>query len=205
MLFRSSSPFGTTGFVNAAFELKQQIKDGLLPEPDFIYCALGTSGTAAGLALGLRAARLKTKVVAVRVVDKKRAHRRWVQHLYRTTNAVLHQHDPLFPLLPWENDRLRLRDDFFGGTYGLYTPAGREAVDTLHQMEGLTLECTYTGKALAALADDARRDRLRDKIVLFWNTYNSRDLAADISGVDYRDLPPAFHRYFEQEVQPLDR
>jgi len=200
-----TSPIGIAGFVNAAFELKQQINDGLLPEPDFIYCALGSSGTAVGLALGLRAARLKTKVVAVRVVDKMRAHRRWVQHLYRTTNAVLHLHDPLFPLVAWESDRLRLRDDFFGGEYGRYTPAAREAVDALRAAEDVKLECTYTGKALAALVDDARRGHLRDKIVLFWNTYNSRDFSADIAEVDYRDLPPAFHRYFEQEVQTLDR
>lgn len=200
-----TSPYGTIGFVNAAFELKQQIKDGLMPEPDFIYCALGTCGTAVGLALGLRAARLKTKVVAVRVVDKKRANRMLVQHAYRAANALLHRHDPLFPLVPWESDRLRLRDDFFGGEYGLYTPAGREAIDALYEAESLKLECTYTGKALAALVDDTGRGRLRDKVVLFWNTYNSRDLTADIAGVDYRDLPPAFHRYFEQDVQPLDR
>ena len=41
-------------------------------------------------------------------------------------------------------------------------------------------------------------------MVLFWNTYNSRDLTPLINGVDYHQLPRGFHRYFENEVQPLD-
>jgi hypothetical protein len=38
------------------------------------------------------------------------------------------------------------------------------------------LETTYTGKALAALAADARAGRLIGKTVLFWNTYSSGKL-----------------------------
>jgi hypothetical protein len=51
---------------------------------------------------------------------------------------------------------------------------------------------------------DARSGRLRDRTVLFWNTFNSRDFSDEISGLDYHELPRPFHRYFEQEVQPLD-
>ena len=39
------SPLGITGFVNAAMELKAQIDEGLLPEPDYLYAALGSTGT----------------------------------------------------------------------------------------------------------------------------------------------------------------
>ena len=46
---------------------------------------------------------------------------------------------------------------------------------------------------------------LKEKTALFWNTYNSRDLSSEIANVDYRNLPKACHRYFEEEVQPLDR
>ena len=61
-----SSPLGVTGYVNAAFELKEQITQGKMPEPDCIYVALGTMGTAAGLTLGVKAANLKSRVVSVR-------------------------------------------------------------------------------------------------------------------------------------------
>jgi 1-aminocyclopropane-1-carboxylate deaminase/D-cysteine desulfhydrase-like pyridoxal-dependent ACC family enzyme len=49
-----SSPVGVTGFVNAALELKKQIMNGEMPEPDYIYVASGTMGTANGLTLGLK-------------------------------------------------------------------------------------------------------------------------------------------------------
>ncbi len=57
---------------------------------------------------------------------------------------------------------------------------------------------------ISALVDDARKGVLKDKNILFWNTYNSRDLSSAASGIDYPLLPRGFHRYFEEAVQPLD-
>lgn len=65
-----SSPLGTVGFVNAAFELAGQIAAGQLPEPDYIYAADGTNGTVAGLMIGLKALGLKPQVIPVRVNDE---------------------------------------------------------------------------------------------------------------------------------------
>lgn len=42
-------------------------------------------------------------------------------------------------------------------------------------------------------------------MILFWNTYNAVDFSDAINGVDYKELPEAFHRYFEEDVQPLDK
>ena len=53
-----SSPLGCVGFVEAAFELAAQIEAGELPEPSHVVVALGSGGTAAGLAAGLRMAGL---------------------------------------------------------------------------------------------------------------------------------------------------
>jgi D-cysteine desulfhydrase len=61
-----SCPIGSLGLINAAFELREQIKDEILPEPDYIYFACGgCGGTTTGLTLGLKLAGLKTKVIAV--------------------------------------------------------------------------------------------------------------------------------------------
>ena len=57
-----SSPVGTLGYVEGAFELAAQVQDGALPEPSHVVTALGSGGTAAGLALGLRLAGLRTRV-----------------------------------------------------------------------------------------------------------------------------------------------
>ena len=64
-----SSPLGTIGFVSAAFELKKQIEEGLIPEPEIIICPLGSNGTMAGLTLGVQLAGLNIKVIGIRVTS----------------------------------------------------------------------------------------------------------------------------------------
>lgn len=200
-----SSPLGAVGYVNAAFELRDQMESGLIPEPDAIYVAAGTSGTAVGLMLGLRAAGLRTEVVAVRVTDESFVNVPRIMRLLEKTNALLHQTDPSFPMLRFSEADIILRHDCYGEQYALYTNESVEAMRLMKDTQGILLEGTYTGKACAALISDARRGLLQEKTALFWNTYNSRDLAPEIANVDYHNLPKACHRYFEEEVQLLDR
>jgi len=200
-----SSPLGVTGFVNAALELRGQIASGEMPEPEYIYLACGTMGTAAGLALGLRAARLGGRVVSVRICGEKFVNTRAMIGLINETNSLLCSLDASFPKFEFSETDVDIRHDYVGQRYALFTDEGMEAVSLMRECEGIRLDGTYTGKTLAALKHDARSGSLRGKIVLFWNTVNSRDFSDDISGLDYHDLPRPFHRYFEEEVQPLDR
>ncbi|MEN8183095.1 MAG: pyridoxal-phosphate dependent enzyme, partial [Myxococcota bacterium] len=64
-----SSPAGNLGFVSAALELAEQVAAGELPEPREIFVAVGSGGTLAGLALGLRLAGLASRLVGVLVTD----------------------------------------------------------------------------------------------------------------------------------------
>ncbi len=200
-----SSPLGVIGFVNAAFELKEQIMKGEIPEPDYIYVALGTTGTAVGLMLGLRAANLKSQVISVRVAGENFANSRKMVKLIRKTNSLLCSLDPSFPKLEFFEEDMDIRHDFFGQQYALFTREGMEAVTRMEKNEGIKLDGTYTGKAFAALIDDVKKHDLRDKVILFWNTLNSRDFSDAISTVDYHRLPRCLYCYFEEEVQPLDR
>jgi 1-aminocyclopropane-1-carboxylate deaminase/D-cysteine desulfhydrase-like pyridoxal-dependent ACC family enzyme len=200
-----SSPHGATGFVNAAFELKKQIIDGEMPEPDYIYTACGTMGTAAGLILGLRAAKLDSQVISVRVTSEKFVNTAGMIKLIDQTDSLLSALDASFPRFEFPSADIEIRHGYFGKQYALFTREGMEAVSLMRESEGIKLDGTYTGKALAALIDDAKSGGLRDKTALFWNTLNSRDFSGEISSVDYHGLPGGFHRYFETEVQPLDR
>jgi D-cysteine desulfhydrase len=200
-----SSPLGAVGFVDAAFELRAQARAGVLPEPDIIYTASGTMGTCVGLALGLAAAGMQTRVEAVRVTTDPYTGMARARALFRACNDLLRQADPGFPDCPFPEDRFRIREEFFGGEYALYTEASVAAVRRAREGRDVRLEGTYTGKTFAALLHDAAAGVLRGKRVLFWNTHNSRDTAALGAGVDWHDLPPALHRYFEEPVQPLDR
>lgn len=162
---------GTLGFVNAAVELSAQIADGLLPEPDVIYLPYGSTGTAAGLALGLAALGLRTRVVGVRVVPAEATNPARTARIMNETALMLHKADGQFPLVSATDVALSVREGFLGEGYAVPTPESKAAV-TLAAAHGLHLETTYTGRALAALAADARA--LAGKTVLFWNTYSSR-------------------------------
>jgi D-cysteine desulfhydrase len=100
---------------------------------------------------------------------------------------------------PVDADRLaldlELETGHVGGGYGHRTERGVWATELAERIEGLELDTTYTGKALGALLV---RERNEDAPVLFWNTYSSRHLEEPLP--DWRELPPAFHAFFEGEV-----
>ncbi len=200
-----SAPLGTIGYVNAGLELKAQIDEGLLPEPDKIYVPMGTMGTAVGLAIGLKTAGLKSQIVAVRVVEAHMGNEQKFKRLFQKTIALLRSCDNSFPDLVLDQGDVVITHDFFGEKYALFTKPGMAAVELMNKEQGIKLEGAYTGKTLAALIDIAASKGLRNETILFWNTYNAIDFSDSINGVDYKDLPVAFHRYFEEEVQPLDR
>jgi 1-aminocyclopropane-1-carboxylate deaminase/D-cysteine desulfhydrase-like pyridoxal-dependent ACC family enzyme len=191
---------GIVGYVNAAFELQAQIESGILPEPDCIYVAMGSMGTAAGLLVGLRAAGLKTRVVPVRVIESALAPPSTFLRYLRQTAGLLHKSDAGFPALTFSAQDVQIRDDCLGPGYARGTQASAEAGALLRERCGVPANGTYTAKAFSALLKDARAGTLDHKVVLFWNTFNSRDLSPLVAGSDYRALPRAFHRYFESDT-----
>lgn len=192
-----SSPAGIAGFVNAAFELKQQVEAGILPAPDCIYIAAGTMGTAAGLLLGLRAAGLPTEVMAISVLPGKYVNADRLAAICRRANAFLRRNDGAFPVVDMSGRQFHVRSGFVGTGYAAPTPGGIEAIRLTRETEGIALEGTYTGKTMAALLADARSGALDGKTVLFWNTFNGRPVENAVAGQNYRDLPAPLHRYFE--------
>jgi 1-aminocyclopropane-1-carboxylate deaminase/D-cysteine desulfhydrase-like pyridoxal-dependent ACC family enzyme len=178
---------------------------GEIPEPQYVYVACGTMGTTAGLTLGLRAANLGSRVVSVSVSGERYTNTRAMIGLVNKTNSLLCSPDASFPKLEFSESDVDIRHDYFGQRYALFTNEGIEAVSLMRECEGIKLDGTYTGKALAALRHDAEAGSSAGKTILFWNTLNSRDFSDAISGLDYHDLPRPFHRYFEEDVQPLDR
>jgi D-cysteine desulfhydrase len=199
-----STPLGTLGFVNAAFELKKQIESGEIPEPDFVYFPMGTVGTTCGFTLGAKALGLKTKVISVRVTGTKYANSKIMLSLISKTKDLLCKADSTFPNLQFTENDLNIRHGQYGKEYALFTKEGMQAVSLIKETEGITLDGTYTGKTLASLIEDVKKEDLKNKVILFWNTYNSVDFKDKIENMDYRKLPTGFHRYFEEKVQPMD-
>lgn len=168
-----SSWLGAVGFVNAGLELAAQVAEADLPCPERIYIANGTMGSVAGLLLGLAAAELPTDVHAVRVVDSSLTNAAALDRLVRKTAYMLNRQDPSFDIGTVDRVRLRWRNEFFAGGYAKFDRATERAVHLAQDAAGLSLETTYTGKAMAALVHDLQLPDYAGQHYLFWNTYNS--------------------------------
>jgi D-cysteine desulfhydrase len=172
-----SSPVGCLGYVDAALELADQVARGDLPEPSHVVVALGSGGTAAGLALGLRLAGLETRVVAVVVNDKTKLEPRIVAHLARRTAKLLRQRGAELPARPPAADDVTVETRWLGAGYGHHTPEAEHAQRLLGGREGLALEPVYTAKAMAALLALREESAFGDGPVLYWHTHNAFPLA----------------------------
>jgi len=196
-----SSPLGTVGYVDAAFELAEQIRAGEVPEPAWIYVASGSVGTVAGLSLGIQLAGLRTRIAAVSVTDLLPPSPRKVAFLARRCLRYLRSLDPSVPAIEVRADVVRLEAGYVGATYGAPTAAGAQALEQLRATESIVLETTYTAKCLAAMLADVHSGSLAGVPVLFWNTYSGVDPATHLGPLpDYRELPAAFHPLFTKPL-----
>lgn len=189
-----SNPPATLAYVNAAFELAEQIAAGCMPEPAEIVVAVGSASTAAGLTLGCALAGLRSRVVGVRVAPA-----RVLGLAACTPETIAAQIETAASRLGYRGrlPQPLLREEFYGAGYGLPTPAASAACTWFAEVAGLRLETTYTGKAVACW-----RERLaaREDPILYWHTYNSRPLAPLPQAANRYPLPARLHRLMETAV-----
>lgn len=195
-----SCALGAVGFVQAAFELREQIARGLIPTPAHVYqtCSAGSGGTAVGLLIGFVLAGINTRLHLVldEPEDFPGMAEQRIAQLFEETAELLHRLDPKIPLVTLSKDQYAIDSSCTGSEYGLATPECVAAMKLMLEQEHITLDLTYTGKCFAALCADARAKRISGT-VLFWNTFCGEDMSSFIKGVDYHMLPKPLHQYFE--------
>lgn len=191
-----SNILGTIGYVNAIFELAEQIKNGIMPKPTHIYVACGSCATTAGILLGCKAAGLDAQVVAIVIEPGDAAtFAQTIDSLFKRTNQYLRELDSTFPELTYDENDLNINLHFAGPGYGVFTQEGASAAETLEKSSGIQLEGTYTAKAFAGMLSTLPKNS--DATVLFWNTYCGLPMA-ELDNKDYRNLPHCFHYYFDE-------
>ncbi len=165
----ASTPLATLGHVQAALELTDQVREGMLPEPRRVFLPFATGGSVAGLLIGLALAGLHTRVVAVRTVESLIASRRKLERLVQRTLALLG-----LGLSDFERcmQRLELIDGSHLGRGFLDTPAATAVAVSVAAEHGLILEPVFSGKAFASLLQAL--PGAADGELLFWNTHDHR-------------------------------
>jgi L-cysteate sulfo-lyase len=139
--FGGSSSYAARGYIDCAEELLDQI-----PDLDHVVVALGSGGTMAGLVARLGAER----VIGI--------------HTGAVANPVATVQELLsgMPEGATATEDLKVVCDQVGEGYSTLTPATRKAIVLVARTEGLFLDPTYSGRAMAgltALAVDGRIHR----------------------------------------------
>ena len=199
------TPLGSVGFINALFELKKQMDEGLLPVPDIIFVPAGSSGTSAGLTAGCKLLGLKTKVYAVKVSQDIVVNPKAIIKIAKKAIKYLKKRDKSVNNVEIFEDDFKIIKGYLGSGYGVKTVKGQNAVDLIYELEGkkldFKLETTYTGKTMAAMLEFLEREENKSKNVLFWNTYNSNDLDNYLKETKfiYQKLPKKFHKFYTRK------
>jgi D-cysteine desulfhydrase family pyridoxal phosphate-dependent enzyme len=159
-----SSGVGVLGYTYGTRELVDQLA-ALGERPTHLYFASGSRGTQAGLTLGAKWCGAPYEVHGVAVSGGESFKR---ERAFRIANEAA-----VLANLPTRvtYDDLVTDQDHIGDGYGLPTAGCLEAIHLLAETEGILLDPVYTGKAMAALIDHARRRELDpDSAVVFLHT-----------------------------------
>lgn len=189
-----SGTLGVLGYVNAAFEIKEQLAQKGISQPDVIFVAVGSCGTVAGLLLGSRLAGLESRILGVRIIENQVANREKIARLVNRTAEYLHRRLPAIPAIRIDARDVELLDAYLGAGYGHPTKAALDARERMLSTQGLHLETTYTAKALAALLDYV--SRTSGERVLFIDTYTE---STSLQEGPHLGLPERFWPVFDPD------
>jgi L-cysteate sulfo-lyase len=162
----ASNGIGSLGYMNAARELITQW-DAMDISPSHIFTATGSCGTQAGLLMGLRHfGNTSTKVVGISVSAPG-------PRLEERTRAVLDMICDETGIARdfIKDDDITVNDEYLGAGYGRPTEAGIAAMRIVAANEGVILDPVYTSKAMSAMLDMLKNDRLEStRDVVFLHT-----------------------------------
>lgn len=144
-------------------ELAEQLKELDLSSDAFYICSAGSTG--AGMALGKAALGINAPLVNMLPI-----HWPWdePEDMAGLANEAAELIDVPHRLTA---DDIIVDDTCIGPGYGVPTDAGMEAIALLARTEGILVESTYTGKALAGLIQHVRAGRYSpDQSIVFIHT-----------------------------------
>ena len=166
-----SNEIGALGYVNAAIELMTQANDQSL-RIDHLVHATGSSGTQAGLVLGMEGMNSGIPVYGVGVRAPKQKQEEMVFGLAQRTAEYMGLRADVI-----QRERVVANSDYVGDGYGLPTDAMVEAVKMMAQFEGILLDPVYSGKGFSGLIDLIRKGHFKKgENVVFLHTGGSISL-----------------------------
>ncbi len=160
-----STPVGALGYVACAQELMTQSFEAGIPI-DHVVHATGSTGTQAGLLVGLRAGNSGIPVYGVSVRAPKEKQEENVWKLVQSTMDYMG-----LPAASVARADVVANSDYVGEGYGIPTDAMIEAVRMTAELEAILLDPVYSGKGMAGLIALIRSGHFKkDENVVFIHT-----------------------------------
>lgn len=159
-----STALGCASYILAVGELLDQLKAASVT-PDWIFITTGSCGTHAGVLSGKKYFNSSIPIYGISVSRSK------AECLQRIPILVQKTADLLEHPLPLEAGDVIVNADYLGPGYSIITPAAREAIYKVAQLEGIFLDPVYTGKTMAGLFDLVERGEIKhSSTIVFWHT-----------------------------------
>ncbi|MCB0405296.1 MAG: pyridoxal-phosphate dependent enzyme [Bdellovibrionales bacterium] len=161
----ASSLLGALGHTNAFLEFSSQRRAQGIPDPDFVIVGTGTCGTLAGLVAGAMLCGSKSQFIGVRCAEKIVCNPARVRRLATRVVRYLTGANPS-SRLPF-----RIVDVPSSTGYAVPCPESFGVMQAFSELEGISLDTTYTAKVGLFLEQALGRQEFRGKDVLYWHTY----------------------------------
>lgn len=176
-----ASALGVQGYIEFVRELEAQLQ-AMAVGLQLLALATGACGTQAGLIAGAKLYGAEYRILGITV---SRPITECVERVSRIAGeaAQLAGHE-----IDVKADEVIVRGGFIGRGYGIPTAEGVEAIRLVARTEGIFLDPTYTGKAMAGLIAEIRSGRIgKDEAVVFLHTGGEPGLFAH---PEIGELPP---------------
>lgn len=159
----SATGRGATSFAHAYMEADAQMRAQGGNFRTLVH-ASSAGSTHSGLVLGRTISGASTRIIGVVVAGE--VYDDVPGNYLRLANEAA---GLLAPGVQITADDLELTEDYLGEGYGKPAPGVMEAIDMMSRLEGIVVDPVYTGKAVAAIIDMARKGTIEGP-VLFWHT-----------------------------------
>lgn len=153
-------PFGALSYLECFYEICDQAKkEGI--DINYVVHASGSGGTQAGLTIGAKVLSEKIRVIGVSVQEKADKFRPEIMEISEKLQRMLGLD------LKLQDEDIIIADEYIKEGYGVLNREVTEAIKLVLETECIVLDPVYTGKAMAALFDMAKKGifKKEDKIV----------------------------------------
>ncbi len=173
-----ASALSALGYIECVRELNAQLQ-AVNVQPTWLVLATGAGGTQAGLVAGAKIFGATYRVLGITVSRPVSECIERITRFAREAAALIDQPREI------SSDDVLVRDGFIGRGYGIPSAEGIAAIRWVARTEGIFLDPTYTGKAMAGLMAEIRSGRIgRDETIVFLHTGGEPGLFAHAEIVD---------------------